>query len=236
MSKCASTSGTDKIVNSTKPHRRWLVGLLLPLGLNGCGVGFKTSTDLSGGNFKNTDFQGARLAGANLSAADFTAANFKGADLSHANLERAVLRQAGLVGANLRDTRLRGANLIDAELNNTLLEGADLSTAIWWDGRHCAESSIGLCKTAAQTTDGCARAPAPAVNWSGCDLRRRDLRGKDLQGADLSGTDLRGADLHGANLRNAHMTGTRWDTTTDFGNAVWWDGRHCQDASKGDCR
>ncbi|TAN53697.1 MAG: pentapeptide repeat-containing protein [Methylococcaceae bacterium] len=221
--------------STTRPCR-WLAGLLLPLWLSGCGAGFKTSTDLSRGNFKNADFQGARLAGANLSAADFTAANFKEADLNNANLALARLQQAHFAGANLRHTNLRGANLADAELSGALFEGADLSGAVWWDGRRCAEPSIGFCKTAAQTADGCAQAPAQAVNWSGCDLRRRDLHGRDLQGADVSGADLRGADLHGANLRQAHMAGTRWDATTDFGNALWWDGRRCQETSKGDCR
>ena len=73
----------------------------------------------------------------------------------------------------------------------------------------------------------CAAAPAPAVNWNGCDLRGRQLARTDLREANLASTilkrtnlqaanllradlryvDFEGADLRGATLREANLVG-----------------------------
>jgi uncharacterized protein YjbI with pentapeptide repeats len=45
-------------------------------------------------------------------------------------------------------------------------------------------------------------APAPEVDWTGC-----DLSGANMSGADLSGADLDDANLDGATLTNATLTG-----------------------------
>ena len=52
-------------------------------------------------------------------------------------------------------------------------------------------------------------APAPGVDWSGCNLRGANLAGGDLSGADLSGAYLAHANLTGANLTGADV-GSAW--------------------------
>jgi hypothetical protein len=52
----------------------------------------------------------------------------------------------------------------------------------------------------------CEAAPAPAVNWSGCDMPGRVLRRVDLSRANLSGTKLTGVDAHAAQLRAADLS------------------------------
>lgn len=54
----------------------------------------------------------------------------------------------------------------------------------------------------------CRNAPAPGIDWQGCDKKLLMLGGSDLQDAklgeaDFSTTDLRGANLVGANLEKA---------------------------------
>jgi uncharacterized protein YjbI with pentapeptide repeats len=56
----------------------------------------------------------------------------------------------------------------------------------------------------------CRAAPAPEVDWSGCDKSRVMLDGSDLHGANLfdanlTSTDLRGANLTGAKLEKATL-------------------------------
>jgi len=51
----------------------------------------------------------------------------------------------------------------------------------------------------------CQAAPAPAVNWSGCDMLGRTLSRVDLSRANLSGTKLTGADLRAARLRASDL-------------------------------
>jgi uncharacterized protein YjbI with pentapeptide repeats len=63
--------------------------------------------DSVGGNFTNTNFEGA-----DLNIAAFTFANLSGANLSNTNLYRADLNQADLTGANLT-----GANLDSADVD-----------------------------------------------------------------------------------------------------------------------
>ena len=50
-------------------------------------------------------------------------------------------------------------------------------------------------------------APAPGINWNGCDLEHADLVDADLNGADLGATDLGSADLTGADLASASLNG-----------------------------
>ena len=50
-------------------------------------------------------------------------------------------------------------------------------------------------------------APAPGVDWSGCDLARADISNADLSGADLSGANLTHADLWLASLTDADLAG-----------------------------
>jgi len=70
-----------------------------------------------------------------------------------------------------------------------------------------AEASAVTCPKVAPVTGTVTPAPAPDVNWSGCDLSRADLAGADLAGADLSGAILQYADLESANLSDADLQG-----------------------------
>ncbi len=58
----------------------------------------------------------------------------------------------------------------------------------------------------------CLDAPAPNVDWSGCDKHGANLEKANLEGADLQGADLRGANLRGVNLQHARLAGA------DFGS------------------
>lgn len=57
-----------------------------------------------------------------------------------------------------------------------------------------------------QAERDCGVAPAPAVNWSGCEMPGRMLRHADLSRANLSSVKLTGADLHTAQLRAADLS------------------------------
>jgi uncharacterized protein YjbI with pentapeptide repeats len=51
-------------------------------------------------------------------------------------------------------------------------------------------------------------APAPRVDWSGCDLTAANLSAADLSDADLSGASLAHANLANADLTNANIDGS----------------------------
>lgn len=48
-------------------------------------------------------------------------------------------------------------------------------------------------------------APAPGVDWAGCDLDEANLSGADLSSADLAISQMKGANLTGANLTDANL-------------------------------
>jgi hypothetical protein len=71
--------------------------------------------------------------------------------------------------------------------------------------------SMGLSATAVYAA--CSDAPAPGVDWAGCDKSFTDLSGVDLSGADLTNANLsvatlKGADLTGTFLADAVLLGT----------------------------
>jgi len=59
---------------------------------------------------------------------------------------------------------------------------------------------------APQAEHDCGAAPAPAVNWSGCEMLGRMLRHADLSRANLSSVKLTGAYLQAAQLRAADLS------------------------------
>ncbi len=75
---------------------------------------------------------------------------------------------------------------------------------------------VGFCLVFAQGVSAapqCQTAPAPGLDWRGCDKSNIVLQDGDLQGAnlvetDFSATDLRGADLTSANLERATLVRT----------------------------
>lgn len=111
----------------------------------------------------------------------------------------------------------------------------------------------------------CQQAPAPGINWGGCDKYEVRLRGVDLSGgnlsytnfvqADLSGSRLRQAKLVGANLSGANLNETDLEgadlsyadlhgaslvsvtlKSANLEHAIWTDGRVCATGSLGQCR
>lgn len=72
-----------------------------------------------------------------------------------------------------------------------------------------AISGVALSEQGATAND-CRSAPAPGIDWQGCDKNLLMLGGSDLKEAklaeaDFSATDLRGANLVGANLEKAKL-------------------------------
>ncbi|MBC7786190.1 MAG: pentapeptide repeat-containing protein [Methylophilaceae bacterium] len=67
--------------------------------------------DAIGGNFANTNFEGA-----DINRSNFRFADFRGANLSHADLFRADLSKADLTGADIT-----GANLNESTLDGTIM-------------------------------------------------------------------------------------------------------------------
>jgi uncharacterized protein YjbI with pentapeptide repeats len=57
-----------------------------------------------------------------------------------------------------------------------------------------------------QVERNCQAAPAPAVNWSGCEMSARNLSQVDLSRSILNNAMLNGADLHAANLASADLS------------------------------
>jgi hypothetical protein len=108
-------------------------------------------------------------------------------------------------GAWLRGADLKNADLGWARLNSAQLGGSNLAYTRF-----------------------------EGADLSYADLSRAQLFGAnlshaDLSSADLSGADLSYADLRGARLAAATLTGARLD------NAVWPDGRRCDQGSVGRC-
>ena len=74
---------------------------------------------------------------------------------------------------------------------------------------HIVWISVALALCGGAALGACNDAPAPKVNWYGCDLSARDLSGMDLRGAILSNTAMQGtvlaaAVLTGADFENAN--------------------------------
>ncbi len=66
----------------------------------------------------------------------------------------------------------------------------------------------GFCLVLAQGASAapqCQTAPAPGLDWRGCDKSNIVLQDGDLQGADLVETDFSATDLRGANLASANL-------------------------------
>jgi len=79
--------------------------------------------DSTGGNFANTNFEGA-----DLNIAAFSFANLTGANLRNTNMHRADLNQADLTGADVT-----GANMTDAEVDGaTFKDVKGLDTVKGW--------------------------------------------------------------------------------------------------------
>ncbi|MCW9039791.1 MAG: pentapeptide repeat-containing protein [Rhodospirillales bacterium] len=112
--------------------------------------------DMNHASMASMRLDGANMEGANLEGAILQLSNLKGVNLKNGNLERAHLHGVNFQGAdlssanlkhtNLLDADLRGANLKGASLDGAILIKANLSSAIWTDGRICAEESIGECR------------------------------------------------------------------------------------------
>lgn len=112
--------------------------------------------DLSDSDFEAIHMRGATLRGATLeritlqvadvSGSDFSSSNLASATFFAANAEKASFAKADLRGVNFTRAQLAGASLRGAKADSTtLFIGARLGGAVWFDGRLCANNSIGKC-------------------------------------------------------------------------------------------
>ncbi|MDY6936298.1 MAG: pentapeptide repeat-containing protein [Cyanobacteriota bacterium] len=202
--------------------------------------------DLSGAYLRGTDLSGADLGGTYLSGADLCNADLTGADLRGAYLNNANLNGANLNGANLTGANLSSANLMRADLSGADLSGTDLVraylmraklTGVNLTGANLTGANLGSAHLIRANLTGTklvganlSSADLMHANLDGTDLReayliRTDLDGANLSGTHLSGADLIRADLSGANLGGAYLsradlTEVKWDSGTQWGNAI----------------
>lgn len=181
-------------------------------------------TDLSGINFRNTNFtkaslKNSRFASAgddgrlgtfddwisDLSGADLTEADLTGAFLSNtvlkysnflkANLNKANLSSSDLTGANFSSAKLLGSNLQQANLTDAKFTGAELSSA------NFSNSDL---KTARLTS-----AKAPGANFQFSNLRQANFKNADLSAVNFAGSNLQEADLTSAKLTGSNFKNAR---------------------------
>ncbi|MGF1490959.1 MAG: pentapeptide repeat-containing protein [Microcoleaceae cyanobacterium] len=183
------------------------------------------NTDLSGLNFRSSQFKQADLSNssfysagdderygtfddwvADLSGADLTEVDLTGAFLSQVYLQRtnllrailnkADLSKADLIGAILSSAELIGANLEGAELEGAKLTGADLTNA------QLSKADLDEARMMKVKGQG---AEFIDSRLQQVGFQDADLSGADFQGADLRETDLSFAKLTGANFKNAKL-------------------------------
>jgi uncharacterized protein YjbI with pentapeptide repeats len=148
-----------------------------------------TLTDLSGGNFINTDFSWSDLSGRDLNNADLRYASLIRTNLQEANLSEADLTRAGLNGAFLQEATLKHANLTEARLNLADLRGADLSEADL-SGANLYEANLS------------------GTQLSGANLERASLAKAILDGTNLSGANLTNCSVYGLSVWNVTLEKT----------------------------
>lgn len=87
----------------------------------------QSKKNLSGANFENANFSGAKLSHFNFSGANFNGAILTECDLSHVNFSHAQFIGANLRHANLQNANLSNANFRKADLRNAQFDGAILA-------------------------------------------------------------------------------------------------------------
>jgi hypothetical protein len=92
-----------------------------------CRGQFPDGIDLSGGDFQDTDFSGAKLVNANLRNTNFSGAYLTRIDLTAANLTNAHFDRAYLPRANLTRSFLEGAIFYRANFSYACITDASLS-------------------------------------------------------------------------------------------------------------
>ena len=211
-------------------------------------------TRLPGADFSNTilyynDFSLADLRDADFSGSLPAISFFRGSNLEGANLSGLQLFLLDMTGANIKMVDLSGSTLVGIWFKSAIGEPAD-STAdlsaseyVCPDGTYsagptttdaaslCAWDTAPSIAPAPPDIPDCNAAPAPGVNWSGCDKSTLSDDGLDLRNANLQGTifsgnimymwDLSGADMSGAQLdggetlfsalRGANLSGATLD-------------------------
>lgn len=88
----------------------------------------RDKTDLSGGDFSETQLKNAHLVNGRFAKCDFSRADLSSTDLALADFTDAVLRETNFRSAVLVDTIFKGADLTGADL-----EWADIETADFTD-------------------------------------------------------------------------------------------------------
>lgn len=147
--------------------------------------------NLSGENFKNTDFSNADLrdvnfSKANLEGADFSSADLSGADLSGANLNQAIFSGAKLHGTNFTGAKMHGVKLVEADIQDAILLDVDMDEIALQELQDLIEFLA-------------------AYYPHKLNLRRINLTLLDLSKIDLSRVNLRGVDFTGCNFTGVNI-------------------------------
>jgi uncharacterized protein YjbI with pentapeptide repeats len=90
-------------------------------------------------------------------------------------------------------------------------------------------SAAVTCPTVNPSTGAVTPAPAPEVDWAGCDLAGADLAHANLSEAYLPGADLAGANLTGANLESTDLESSNL-TSANLTSATVTDDAALQDS------
>jgi uncharacterized protein YjbI with pentapeptide repeats len=180
--------------------------------------------DLSGANFKDSDFTKTTLMktrleycqfeNANMSEIMAIGANFANADMSCANLTKANLMEALFTEVNLNQSILSGSYLIGTQLRRSNLNGVHLSEAIL-SRADLFQAKLTNCE-------------AIKTNFVGINAIDTDFSEGDYSYSDFSTARLQGANLTRANFSNAKMLQINLRSISQFDSAIftdcdWWN-------------
>ena len=177
----------------------------------------------------------AILSRANLSEAELVGSNLRNAKLYNANLSSAYLGvnrelyQGNIPTRNITD--LRGADLSDANLSGAELVKVDLRRAnlervrykdfyLTFKTIECKNSIIDLDSYNKLSPDFKKHCLLKVIA-SERDLKDTNLSGFDLSSENLKGADLKGADLRKTDLRGTDLTGIKFNSDTNFEDAIY---------------
>ena len=191
-------------------------------------------TKLAGADFSNTilyfnDFSLADLRGADFADSLLGISFFRGSNLEGANLSDITLVLLDMTGANVQKVDFSGSTLQGIWFKSAIGEPADSTADLTASEYVCPDGTYSAGPT---TTDAaslctwdtppsiapappdiadCNAAPAPGVNWSGCDKSALSDDGLDLRNANLQGTIFSGNTMYMWDLSGADMSGAQLD-------------------------
>ncbi len=168
--------------------------------------------------FRESMLRSARFSSAPMAFVDFSGASVQAMDLSSASVQYILFKESN--GEPTSSSDLVAADVICPD--GGLVAGAVTTDAAslcsWGEDTHAVQTA------AAITATDCSAAPAPGVNWDGCDKSGLTFYGVDLRGASLVGTDFSDATIGLSDLRDADMSGALFSGaeiySTDFSGST----------------